>query len=113
LHNDSAAKLEGFDILAVNVFIVSLLYLLIFAPEPPTPRRIPLCLHGARSVDLTNRELVDICTAQRTFEGAKIHTLLSQFSVAPVVPKIFASEFYSIGAPFAVYGAGVLVASAY
>jgi hypothetical protein len=28
-------------------------------------------------------------------------------------PQVFTSEFYSIGAPFAVYGAGVLVASAY
>jgi len=30
-----------------------------------------------------------------------------------VVLKIFTSEFYSIGALFAVYGAGVLVVSAY
>jgi hypothetical protein len=113
LHNNPAAKLESFDALAVDVFIVSLPYLLIFTLEPSTPRTIPLRLHRARSVDPTNRELVEICAAQRTFEGAYICTLLSRFSIALVVLKIFISEFYSIGALFAVYGAGVLVASAY
>lgn len=51
--------------------------------------------------------------AQRTFEGAYVRTSLSQFSFALVVLKIFTSEFYSIGALFAVYGAGVLIVSAY
>jgi len=36
---------------------------------------------------------------------------LSQFSFALVVLKIFTSEFYSIGALFAVYGAGILITS--
>ena len=49
--------------------------------------------------------------AQRTFEGAYIRTALSQFSFALVVLKIFTSEFYSIGALFAIYGAGVLFTS--
>jgi Domain of unknown function (DUF202) len=57
---------------------------------------------------LSNPELVDIRAAQRTFEGAYIRTSLSQFSFALVVMKIFTAEFYSIGALFAVYGAGVL-----
>lgn len=74
---------------------------------------MPLRLHHARSVDPTNGELVEICAAQRTFEGAYIRTLLSQSSIALVVLKVFTSEFYSIGASFAVYGAGVSVASAY
>jgi hypothetical protein len=42
-----------------------------------------------------------------------MRTSLSQFSFALVVLKIFTSEFYSIGALFAVYGAGVLLTSAY
>ena len=62
---------------------------------------------------LTPEELVEIRAAQRTFEGAYIRTSLSQFSFALVVLKIFTSEFYSIGALFAVYGAGVLLVSAY
>jgi len=70
-------------------------------------------MHRARSVDLTNEELVEIRAAQRTFEGAYVRTSLSQFSFALVVLKIFTSEFYSIGALFAVYGAGVLLVSAY
>jgi uncharacterized membrane protein YidH (DUF202 family) len=70
-------------------------------------------LHRARSVDLTNDELVEVRAAQRTFEGAYVRTSLSQFSFALVVLKIFTSEFYSIGALFAAYGAGVLVVSAY
>ncbi|KAL2401697.1 hypothetical protein ABEF95_006713 [Exophiala dermatitidis] len=72
-----------------------------------------LRMHRARSVELTNDELVEVRAAQRTFEGAYIRTSLSQFSFALIVLKIFTSEFYSIGALFAVYGAGVLLVSAY
>jgi hypothetical protein len=57
--------------------------------------------------------LVEIRAAQRTFEGAYIRTALSQFSFALVVLKIFTSEFYSIGALFAVYGVGVILISLY
>jgi len=72
-----------------------------------------LRLHRARSVVLTPTELVEIRAAQRTFEGAYMRTSLSQFSFALIILKIFTSEFYSIGALFAVYGAGVLLVSAY
>lgn len=75
--------------------------------------RYRLRLHRARSVILTPQELVEIRAAQRTFEGAYIRTSLSQFSFALVVLKIFTSEFYSIGALFAVYGAGVLGVGAF
>ena len=60
---------------------------------------------------LTSQELVEIRAAQRTFEGAYVRTSLGQFSFALIVLKIFTSEFYSIGALFAVYGAGVLAVS--
>lgn len=70
-------------------------------------------MHRARSVELTGDELVEVRAAQRTFEGAYMRTSLSQFSFALIVLKIFTSEFYSIGALFAVYGAGVLLVSAY
>jgi hypothetical protein len=56
---------------------------------------------------------VEIRAAQRTFEGAYIRTALSQFSFALVVLKIFTAEFYSIGALFAVYGAGIIIVSLY
>jgi uncharacterized membrane protein YidH (DUF202 family) len=62
-------------------------------------------------VVLTSGELVEIRAAQRTFEGAYIRTALGQFSFALIVLKIFTGEFYSIGALFAVYGAGVLFTS--
>ncbi|KAF2478849.1 hypothetical protein BDY17DRAFT_328362 [Neohortaea acidophila] len=75
--------------------------------------RYRLRLHRARSVILSPSELVEIRAAQRTFEGAYIRTSLSQFSFALIVLKIFTSEFYSIGALFAVYGAGVLGVSAF
>ena len=68
-------------------------------------------MHRARSVILTDDELVEVRALQRTFEGAYMRTALSQFSFALVVLKIFTSEFYSIGALFAVYGAGVLLTS--
>jgi uncharacterized membrane protein YidH (DUF202 family) len=70
-----------------------------------------LRLHRARSVVLTSAELVEIRAAQRTFEGAYIRTAIGQFSFALVVLKIFTAEFYSIGALFAVYGAGILFTS--
>ncbi|KAK8199999.1 uncharacterized protein BKA78DRAFT_376274 [Phyllosticta capitalensis] len=73
--------------------------------------RYRLRLHRARSVILTQDELVEIRAAQRTFEGAYIRTALGQFSFALVVLKIFTAEFYSIGALFAVYGAAVLFTS--
>lgn len=60
---------------------------------------------------LTDEELVEVRASQRTFEGAYIRTSLSQFSMALVIIKVFTSEFYSIGALFAVYGAGVLLTS--
>ncbi|KAF1982174.1 hypothetical protein K402DRAFT_424759 [Aulographum hederae CBS 113979] len=73
--------------------------------------RYHLRLHRARSIVLSPDELVEIRAAQRTFEGAYIRTALGQFSFSLVVLKIFTSEFYSIGALFAVYGAGVLFTS--
>lgn len=39
-----------------------------------------LRLHRARSVILTNDELVEMRAAQRTFEGAYVRTALGQFS---------------------------------
>lgn len=62
---------------------------------------------------LTDEELVEVRATQRTFEGAYIRTSLSQFSFALVVLRIFTAEFYSIGALFAVYGAGVLAVGVY
>ena len=62
---------------------------------------------------MTPDELVEVRAAQRTFEGAYVRTSLSQFSFALIVLKIFTSEFYSIGALFAIYGAGVLLVSWY
>ncbi|KAI0161107.1 hypothetical protein GGR52DRAFT_160319 [Hypoxylon sp. FL1284] len=70
-------------------------------------------MHRARSVVLTTQELVEIRAAQRTFEGAYMRTALSQFSFALIVLKIFTSEFYAIGALFALYGAAVLLCAAY
>ncbi|KAF2845367.1 hypothetical protein T440DRAFT_408081 [Plenodomus tracheiphilus IPT5] len=64
--------------------------------------------HRARSVVLSPAELVEIRAAQRTFEGAYLRTAIGQFSFALVVLKIFTAEFYSIGALFAVYGAGIM-----
>ncbi|KAF2857140.1 hypothetical protein K470DRAFT_13142 [Piedraia hortae CBS 480.64] len=75
--------------------------------------RYRLRLHRARSVILTSQELVDIRAAQRTFEGAYIRTSLGQFSFSLVVLKIFTQEFYSIGALFAAYGAGLVAVSAF
>ncbi|KAH8815275.1 hypothetical protein F5884DRAFT_663471 [Xylogone sp. PMI_703] len=81
--------------------------------QPHPEDRLRLRLHRARSVVLTASELVEIRAAQRTFEGAYIRTALGQFSFALVVLRIFTQEFYSIGALFAAYGAGILLVSMY
>lgn len=61
----------------------------------------------------TPSRLVEIRAAQRTFEGAYMRTALSLFSFALIILKIFTSEFYGIGALFAVYGGAVLVCAIY
>ncbi|EFX05917.1 hypothetical protein CMQ_3986 [Grosmannia clavigera kw1407] len=83
------------------------------ALQPHPEDHLQLRLHRARSVILTSDELVEIRAAQRTFEGAYMRTALSQFSFALVVLKIFTSEFYAIGALFAVYGAAVMLVAIY
>jgi hypothetical protein len=75
--------------------------------------RYRLRRHRAGSVVLTQAELVEIRASQRTFEGAYVRTALGQFSFSLVILKVFTSEFYSIGALFAAYGAGVLCISLY
>ncbi|KAI3332010.1 hypothetical protein HD806DRAFT_479057 [Xylariaceae sp. AK1471] len=82
-----------------------------FQPHPED--RLHLRLHRARSVVLTAQELVEIRAAQRTFEGAYTRTALTQFSFALIILKIFTSEFYAIGALFAVYGVTVLLCAMY
>ena len=42
-----------------------------------------------------------------------MRTALSQFSFALIILKIFTSEFYPIGALFAVYGAAVMLVAIY
>lgn len=42
-----------------------------------------------------------------------MRTALSQFSFALIILKIFTSEFYAIGALFAVYGAAVMLGAVY
>ena len=42
-----------------------------------------------------------------------MRTALSQFSFALIILKIFTSEFYAIGALFAVYGAAVMLVAMY
>ncbi|KAI0489687.1 hypothetical protein F4859DRAFT_509271 [Xylaria cf. heliscus] len=81
--------------------------------DPHPEDRLHLRLHRARSVALTAQELVEIRAAQRTFEGAYTRTALSQFSFALIILKIFTSEFYAIGALFAIYGATVMLCAIY
>ncbi|KAH7257007.1 hypothetical protein BKA59DRAFT_95221 [Fusarium tricinctum] len=82
-----------------------------FQPHPD--EQFHLRLHRARSVVLTTQELVEVRAAQRTFEGAYVRTALGQFSFALIILKIFTSEFYAIGALFAVYGVAVMLVAVY
>ncbi|KAK8088247.1 hypothetical protein PG997_003208 [Apiospora hydei] len=82
-------------------------------PQLVVACHLHLRMHRARSVVLTNDELVEIRAAQRTFEGAYMRTALSQFSFALIILKIFTSEFYAIGALFSCYGAAILLVAIY
>lgn len=77
--------------------------------------RVCSCLHLRLQdeADIGSYRLVEIRASQRTFEGAYIRTAIGQFSFALIVLKIFTREFYSIGALFATYGAGILMVSVY
>ena len=86
---------------------------MLIAQQRRAADRYRLRMHRARSVALTQEEIVEVRAAQRTFEGAYVRTALSQFSFSLIILKIFTTEFYSIGALFAVYGAGVLMIGAY
>ncbi|KAK1600023.1 uncharacterized protein LY79DRAFT_664417 [Colletotrichum navitas] len=68
-----------------------------------TPKTTYICAYTGHG------QLVEIRAVQRTFEGAYMRTALSQFSFALIILKIFTSEFYAIGALFAVYGAAVML----
>lgn len=64
-------------------------------------------------LELSPAELVEIRAAQRTFEGAYFRTSISLFTFSLVILKIFTTEFYAIGALFAVYGAIIMIISVY
>ncbi|KEY74085.1 hypothetical protein S7711_05337 [Stachybotrys chartarum IBT 7711] len=81
--------------------------------EPNPEEHLFLRMHRARSVILTDQELVEIRAAQRTFEGAYMRTALGQFSFSLVILKIFTEEFYAIGALFAAYGVAIVLVAAY
>ncbi|KAK3394732.1 hypothetical protein B0H63DRAFT_56155 [Podospora didyma] len=83
------------------------------ALQPYPEDRLHLRLHRARSVVLTSQELVELRAAQRTFEGAYMRTALGQFSFALIILKIFNSDFYPIGALFAVYGAAIMLVAVF
>ena len=53
--------------------------------------------------------LVELRAAQRTFEGAYMRTALGQFSFSLIILKIFNSDFYPIGALFAIYGTAIML----
>jgi len=42
-----------------------------------------------------------------------MRTALSQFSFSLIILKVFTSEFYTIGALFAVYGAAIMLVAVY
>ncbi|KOS16775.1 hypothetical protein ESCO_004693 [Escovopsis weberi] len=82
-----------------------------FQPHPE--EHLHLRLHRARSVILTNEELVEVRASQRTFEGAYTRTALGLFSFSLFILRIFTAEFYPIGALIAAYATAILLVAAY
>ncbi|KAI7815853.1 hypothetical protein BC939DRAFT_404671 [Gamsiella multidivaricata] len=64
--------------------------------------------HRAKSLNITEEELVEIRGAERTFDGAYWRTALKAFSMGMIIIRLFTNTFYKIGIIFVVFGMALL-----
>ncbi|KAK3810026.1 MAG: hypothetical protein J3Q66DRAFT_351910 [Benniella sp.] len=64
--------------------------------------------HRARSLNITEEELVEIRARERTFDGAYWRTAMKAFSMGLIVIRLFSDAFYKIGIVFVVFGMALL-----
>ncbi|KAG0299542.1 hypothetical protein BGZ98_009956 [Dissophora globulifera] len=64
--------------------------------------------HRARSLNITEEELVEIRARERTFDGAYWRTALKAFSMGMIIIRLFTKAFYKIGIIFVAFGMAIL-----
>ncbi|KAF9909594.1 hypothetical protein BX616_011116 [Lobosporangium transversale] len=67
--------------------------------------------HRARSLNITEEELVEVRARERTFDGAYWRTAIKAFSAGMIILRLFTKAFYKIGIIFVVFGMAILVIS--
>ncbi|KAF9995694.1 hypothetical protein BGZ79_010578 [Entomortierella chlamydospora] len=67
--------------------------------------------HRAKSLNITEEELVEIRARERTFDGAYWRTAMKSFSMGMVILRLFTRSFYKIGIFFVVFGFCLLLIS--
>ncbi|KAG0249777.1 hypothetical protein BG011_008941 [Mortierella polycephala] len=64
--------------------------------------------HRAKSLSITEEELVEIRARERTFDGAYWRTAMKSFSAGMIIIRLFAHVFYKIGIIFVAFGMAIL-----
>ncbi|KAG0338069.1 hypothetical protein BG004_007380, partial [Podila humilis] len=64
--------------------------------------------HRARSLNITEEELVEVRARERTFDGAYWRTAMKSFSMGMIILRLFTDAFYKIGIIFVVFGMAIL-----
>ncbi|KAI8352023.1 hypothetical protein B0O80DRAFT_499927 [Mortierella sp. GBAus27b] len=64
--------------------------------------------HRAKSLNITEEELVEIRARERTFDGAYWRTAMKSFSMGMIIIRLFTDAFYKIGIIFVAFGMAML-----
>ncbi|KAF9086989.1 hypothetical protein BGX29_008404 [Mortierella sp. GBA35] len=64
--------------------------------------------HRARSLNITEEELVEVRARERTFDGAYWRTAMKAFSMGMIILRLFTASFYKIGIIFVAFGMAML-----
>ncbi|KAG9061103.1 hypothetical protein KI688_007732 [Linnemannia hyalina] len=64
--------------------------------------------HRARSLNITEEELVEVRARERTFDGAYWRTAMKSFSMGMIIIRLFTKSFYKIGIIFVAFGMAML-----
>ncbi|KAG0292201.1 hypothetical protein BGZ96_004435 [Linnemannia gamsii] len=64
--------------------------------------------HRARSLNITEEELVEIRARERTFDGAYWRTAMKSFSMGMIIIRLFTQSFFKIGIIFVAFGMAML-----
>ncbi|GJJ67830.1 hypothetical protein EMPS_00176 [Entomortierella parvispora] len=64
--------------------------------------------HRAKSLNITEEELVEIRARERTFDGAYWRTAMKSFSMGMLILRLFTRSFYKVGLLFVVFGMAML-----